>query len=176
MSALDPAAPDLGIVVPGWALRALFALVAVALSAALTVPGLWLSVALLLAAAAVVVPRWLTAWFLIGGLVLSLLVRDQSFADWRPYLLIAGAHALHILGSWMLVIAPTAKVQPAVLWPSARRFLLIQIPIQAVAAGALALTTAVSGGPVLGLAVVAGAGVLALVIVLAAPLVRRPQG
>jgi hypothetical protein len=176
MSALDPAAPDLGLLVPGWALRALFAVVAVALSVALAVPGFWLSVAMLLAATAVAVPRWLTAWFLIGGLALSLLVRDQSFADWRPYVLIGGAHALHILGSWMLVIAPTAKVQPAVLWPSARRFLLMQVPVQAVAAGALALTTAVSGGSVLGLAVVAGAAVLALVVALAAPLVRRPRG
>ena len=176
MSALEPAAPDLGVLVPGWALRALFAVVAVALSIALAAPGFWLSVALLLAATAVVTPRWLTAWFLIGGLVLSLLVREQTFADWRPYVLIAGAHALHILGSWMLVVAPSAKVQPAVLWPSARRFLLIQIPVQLVAVGALALTTAVSGGSVLALAAVAGAAVLALVVALAAPLVRRPRG
>jgi hypothetical protein len=176
VSALEPAAPDLGVLVPGWALRALFAVVAVALSIGLAAPGFWLSVALLLAATAVVMPRWLTAWFLIGGLVLSLLVREQTFADWRPYVLIAGAHALHILGSWMLVVAPSAKVQPAVLWPSARRFLLIQIPVQLVAVGALALTTAVSGGSVLALAAVAGAAVLALVVALAAPLVRRPRG
>ncbi|MFF1878840.1 hypothetical protein [Leifsonia sp. NPDC058230] len=175
MSALEPAAPDLGMVVPGWALRALFAVVAVALSIALAVPGFWLTVAVLLAGVAVAAPQWLTAWFLIGGLALSLTTHEQSFSDWRPYVLIAGAHALHILASWMLVVAPTAKVQPAVLWPSARRFLIIQLPVQALAVGALAVTTAVSGGDVLGLAVISGVAVLALVVALAALLVRPPR-
>ncbi|WP_431277046.1 hypothetical protein [Leifsonia poae] len=175
MSALEPAVPDLGFQVPGWAVRALFAIVAVALSVALAAPGFWLSVALLLAATAVAVPRWLTAWFLIGGLALSLLTHGQSANDWRPYVLIAGAHALHILGSWMLVIPLRARTQPAALWPSARRFILIQVPVQVVAAAALVLTSATSGGSILALAVVGGVAVVAIIVVLSAPLVRRPR-
>jgi hypothetical protein len=176
MSVTGTAAPDLGRVFPGWSLRAAFAVVAVGLCVAEATAGFWLGVSLLLAAAAVAVPRWLTAWFLIGVLAFTVLLREQTVADWRPYLLIAGAHLLHLLGSWMLVVAPTARVQPAALWPSARRFLLIEAPVQIVAAGALALTSAFSGASLLGLAVVAGAAVLALVVALAAPLLRRPRG
>ncbi|MFF1633155.1 hypothetical protein [Leifsonia sp. NPDC058248] len=176
MSVAGTAAPDLGRVFPGWALRAAFAAVAVGLCVAEATAGFWLGVSLLLAAAAVAMPRWLTAWFLIGVLAFTVLLRDQSVADWHPYVLIAGVHLLHILGSWMLVVAPSARVQPAALWPSARRFVLVQAPVQLVAAGALALASAFSGASVLGLAVVAGAGVLALAVALAAPLLVRPRG
>lgn len=176
MSRIEHARPQLGLVVPGWTLRLLFALVAVALCAAVADSGLWLWMSLALTAAAVAMPRWLTAWFLIVVLSFSVLARDQSVADWRPYALIAGAHALHIIASWMLVVAPRARLQPAALWPSARRFLLVQIPVQAVAAGALALTTTVSGGALAALAVVAGVAIVLLVILLAAPLLRRPRG
>jgi hypothetical protein len=175
MNASERARPNLGLLVPGWSVRVLFAVVAVALCVWLTQPGFWLSIALLLTIAAVVVPRTLSAWFLIGVLTFSVLLRDQSVADWRAYALIAGAHALHVIGSWMLVMRPSTSLQPAALWPSARRFLLIQAPVQVVAAGALALTGAPGHGSLLPLAVVAGCGILALTVALAAPLLRRPS-
>jgi hypothetical protein len=175
MSPVEQARPDLGLLVPGWSVRVLFAVVAVALCVGLAQPGFWLSIALLLTIAAVVVPRSLSAWFLIGVLSFSVLLREQSVTDWRAYALIAGAHALHVLGSWMLVVRPSSSLQPAALWPSARRFLLIQVPVQLVAAGALALTGAAGGRSLLPLAIVAGAGIVALTVALAAPLVRRPS-
>ncbi|MFF1572097.1 hypothetical protein ACFVWR_05070 [Leifsonia sp. NPDC058292] len=175
MSAVPPARPELGTAVPGWSVRVLFAAIAVALCIGLAQPGFWLAVSLLLVAAAVVIPRWLTAWFLIGALALTALGRDPSVLDWRIYALIAGANALHVLASWMLVIGASATVQPSALWPSARRLLLVQAAVQPVAVGALALTSASTGRSLAVFAVVGGLSVAALVIVLAAPLVRRQE-
>ena len=173
-AASDGAQLDLGPVFPGWWLRAAFGAVALLLCLA-EASSQWVVVVILLAAAAVAVPRWLTAWFLIGMLAFTVLLRQPSVGDWRPYVLIAGAHALHVLASWMMVVRPTARVQPAVLWPSARRFLLIQAPVQVVAAGVLALNAAFSATSVLWLAAVAAVGVIAMVVALAAPLLRRPR-
>lgn len=164
----------IGRVFPGWWLRVAFGAVAVALCLA-EAETQWVAVALVLAALAIAMPRWLTAWFLIGLLAFTVLLRDQSVGDWRPYVLIAGAHALHVLASWMLVVSPRALVHPASLGPSARRFLLIQAPVQLVAAGALALTTAFSRASVLWLAAVSAAALVVLVIALAGPLLRRPR-
>lgn len=174
MSRLDVARPELGLLLPGWSVRLLFGLVAVALCLAVAQPGFWLSIALLLTVASVAVPRTLAPWFLIGVLAFTVLLRPQSSTDWRVYVVIAGAHLLHVLGSWMLVVRPSSSLQPAALWPSIRRLLLIQAPVQVIAAGALLLSGAVQGRSLVPLAVVAGAGILAVTLVLAAPLVRRP--
>ncbi|WP_223690597.1 hypothetical protein [Leifsonia poae] len=171
---VEAAKPQLGFTVPAWSLRALFAVVAIALCAALAGSELWLVVSLALALAAVVVPRWMTAWFLIGVLVLASLLHGQALTDWRTYTLIAGAHALHLLASWMLVVAPGARLQPAALWPSTRRFLLIQIPVQLVAVGALALATTASAG-FAWLAVVGGLAIAGVVALLAGPLLSGPR-
>ena len=175
MSPRVAATPELGFVVPGWSVRAAFGVVAVALCLGLAQPGFWLGLALVLAAVSVAVPRLMTAWFLIGVLAFTVLLRDQSLADWRPYALIAGAHALHVLGSWMLVIGAGSAVQPAAFWPSARRFLLIQAPVQLLAVGGFALTAAVTGGSLPPFAVVSGAAIVALAIALVAPLAWRAQ-
>ena len=167
--------PRIGFTVPGWSIRALFAAIALGLCLVEAAPGFWLSVAILLGAAAVVAPRWLTAWFLIGVLAFTVLLVPTATIGLRALLLVAGLHALHLCGSWMLVVPATARVQPRALWPSARRFLIIQLPVQAATAGALWLSGASRPSAVPFLAAIAGAAVVALVVVLAAPLVRRPR-
>ncbi|MFJ8893832.1 hypothetical protein ACIRCZ_04550 [Leifsonia sp. NPDC102414] len=167
--------PELGLTVPGWSVRALFGVIAVALCVTVADSGFWVAVSLALTAAAVAVPRWLTAWFLIGALAFTVLLHPQSLEEWRVYALIAGAHALHIAATWMLVVPPFARLQPAVLLPSLRRFVLIQVPVQAATAGLLALTGAAHGSAVIWPAVLAGVAVAALVLVAAPVLLRRPH-
>jgi hypothetical protein len=75
------------------------------------------------------------------------------------------------MGAWMLVVPATARLQPAVLLPSLRRFAMIQLPVQAVAVVLLLLDRS---APVPQLAMVSGAMMVALVALLAAPLLRRP--
>ncbi|GAB3578554.1 hypothetical protein GCM10027406_14930 [Leifsonia lichenia] len=167
--------PELGFTVPGWWVRALFAVIAVFLCVTVADSGFWVAVSLALTAAAVAVPRWLTAWFLIGALAFTVLLHPQSVGEWRVYALIAGAHALHLTATWMLVVPPFARLQPAVLLSSLRRFALVQVPVQAATAGLLALTGAARGAAAIWPAVLAGATVVALVLVAAPVLLRRPH-
>ncbi|MEV8215580.1 hypothetical protein [Leifsonia sp. NPDC077715] len=170
----DPArtTPDLGThTVPGWSVRALFAVVGLTLVLAGVPSGPWTAIGALLVGVAVWRPRWLTAWVLIGVLVLSSLVEPGTLTV-RMLALIAGAHALHLLGSWMLVVPAAARLQPAVLLPSLRRFVLLQVPVQVVAVAVLLPAGRIS---VPAFAIVSGLAALALVGMLVPALLRRPN-
>lgn len=158
--------------VPGGSLHTAFAAVAVALALSVAPPGPWTLVSLGLTAVTVAVPRWRTAWVLIAVLAFSVLVEPTGGPSLRVALLIAGAHALHLLGAWMLVVPARARLQPAVLLPGLRRFVLIQLPIQATSV-VLAVIQPPSGDSVA--AVVAGLAVLAVVTLLAGMLLRRTR-
>lgn len=175
MSGVETTRPELGVTVPGWSIRVLFGVLGVVLCVAVADSGFWVAVSLLLTAAAVAVPRWLTAWFLIGVLAFTVLLHQQSVGEWRIYLLIAGAHALHLAATWMLVVPPFARVQPAVLLPSLRRFVLIQVPVQALTVALLALTGAAHGRAAVWPAVLTGLAVAGLLLVVAPLLLRRPH-
>jgi hypothetical protein len=177
----DPAAPtsrgllarpsDLGVhTVPGWWLRVLFAAVALPLLLAGVPEAPWTVLGALLVGLAVWRPRWMTAWVLAGVLVLSSLAEPGTLTL-RFLALVAGVHALHVVGSWMLVVPAAARLQPAVLLPSLRRFVLVQVPAQAVAA-ALLVAAPRAALPVL--AAVSGVALLVLVVLLLPPLLRRP--
>ncbi|WP_431221346.1 hypothetical protein [Leifsonia xyli] len=164
--------PDaLARTVPGWSLRAAFAAVALPLVLVGVPEGPWTAIAALLVGVAVWRPRWLTAWVLIGVLVLSSLV-EPGILTLRLLALIAGVHALHLIAAWMLTVPPTARLHPTVLLPSLRRLVLIQVPVQAVAVLIL-LPPSRASLPLL--AIVSGAAVLALVGMLIPPLLRRPR-
>jgi hypothetical protein len=165
------ARPALGVrTVPGWTLRALFAAVALLLVFFGVPEGPWTGIAALLVAVGVWRPRWLTAWVLIGVLTLSALVEPGTLTV-RLLLLIAGVHALQVIAAWMLAVPPLARLQPAVLLPSLRRFVLVQVPVQAVSI-ALLLPSARPALPAM--AVVSGLALLALVGMLVPVLLRRP--
>ncbi|MGO4593702.1 hypothetical protein AB4Z18_07750 [Leifsonia sp. 2TAF2] len=155
--------------VPGWSLRVLFVAIALPLVLVGVPGGPWSAIATLLVGVAVWRPRWLTAWVLLGVLVLSSLI-EPGTASPRLLALIAGAHALHLIAAWMLVVPAAARLQPAVLLPSLRRFVLIQVPVQA-AAVLLLVFGGGTGEPVL--AVVSGLALVALVGMLLPALIRR---
>ncbi|WP_285116603.1 hypothetical protein [Leifsonia sp. fls2-241-R2A-40a] len=171
------ARPELGgppalavVTVPGWSLRALFAAIALPLVLVGVPTGAWTGIAAILVGVALWRPRWLTAWVLLGVLVLSSLI-EPGVLTVRLIALIAGVHALHVVAAWMLVVPVTARVQPAVLLSSLRRFVLIQLPVQA-AAAVLLLVRAGAGAPVL--AIPAGLALAAVVGMLFPALLRRP--
>lgn len=166
--------PVLGVhTVPGWSVRALFAAVALPLLFAGVPEGPWSAVGALLTGLAVWRPRWMTAWVLAGVLLLSALV-EPGRPTTRILALVAGVHALHLLGSWMLAVPAAARLQPAVLLRSLRRFVLVQIPVQAATVALLFAGHRVS---LPALSVVSGLALAGLAAVLLPSLLRRrPPG
>lgn len=156
--------------VPGWSVRALFAVVALPLLLVGVPEGPWTVIAALLVAVAVWRPRWLTAWVLLGVLVLSSLA-EPGLLTVRLLALIAGVHALHVLGAWMLAVPPVARLQPAVLLPSLRRFALVQLPVQVLAVAILLPEGRVS---IPALAIASGLALVGVVAMFVPPLLRRP--
>lgn len=166
-------APVLGVrTVPAWSVRALFAAIALVLVLVGVPEGPWTGIAALLVGVSVWRPRWLTAWVLIGVLLLSSLVEPGTLTP-RVLGLIAGAHALHLLGGWMLALPAAARLQPAVLLPSLRRFVLIQVPVQLAAVVLLVVRGAGTASSVPVLAAVSGIALAALVGLLLPVLLRR---
>ncbi|WP_374010472.1 hypothetical protein [Leifsonia sp. LS-T14] len=164
--------PDLSArTVPGWSVRALFAAIALPLVLIGLPRGPWTVIAALLVGVAVWRPRWLTAWVLLGVLVLSSLAEPGSLTP-RLLALVAGVHALHILGSWMLTVPIAARLQPAVLLPSLRRFVLVQVPAQVLA---VAILLAAGRASIPALAIVSGLALAGVVAMFVPPLLRRPR-
>lgn len=151
----------------------LFAAIALLLVLVGVPEGPWTGIAALLVGDSVWRPRWLTAWVLIGVLLLSSLVEPGTLTP-RLLGLIAGAHALHLLAGWMLALPASARLQPAVLLPSLRRFAIIQVPVQLAAVALLLLRGGGGIGPsVPVLAAVSGLALAALVGLLLPALLRR---
>jgi len=165
-------APDIGArTLPGWSVRALFAVIALLLLLVGVPEGPWTVIAALLVAVAVWRPRWLTAWVLSGVLVLSSLV-EPGVLTVRLLALIAGVHALHLLGAWMLAVPPAARLQPAVLLPSLRRFVLVQLPVQVLA---VAILLPAGRASIPALAIASGLSLVGVVAMFVPPLLRRPR-
>lgn len=158
--------------VPGWTLRVAFAIVGVALAVTAAPSGPWPLLCVALAAVSVAVPRWRSAWVLIAMLAFSALLEPAAVVSIRVLALIAGAHALHVLAAWMLAVPARARLEPAVLVPGLRRFVVIQLPVQAAAVLVLSLRQPAPGGwP----AIVTGVAVLALGSLLGMVLLRRSE-
>ena len=115
------------------------------------------------------VPRWMTAWFMLGVLAVTVLHRGHPDPlDWHPYLLIAGVHPLHIA---RFVDARRSRPRAravAALAPVRRRFLAIQVPAQLSPRCALARLRVRRGGPARHRGGGAAPAVLALVVLLGA--------
>ncbi|WP_426624178.1 hypothetical protein ACPPVW_16640 [Leifsonia sp. McL0607] len=162
---------DLGRTLPAWSLRVAFAVVAVPLALTTAPSGPWPALAVVLTGVALIVPRWRVAWVLIAVLAFSTLL-EPGRLTLRLLALIAAVHVLHLLAAWMLVLAPSARLQPAVLLPSLRRLVFIQLPVQT-AAIVLLLVARPAAAP--WLALVSGAAIVGLVVLLAALLLARPR-
>ena len=156
-----------GIVVPGPALRLATAVIGSA--AALTMmPEPFSYVAIVLALLGALFPATLATWGCALALALTQLARAPEITDWRPYLTLAVVHLLHVIGALALVVEPGGSFQARILVRPFRRWLLLQVPAQALLAVTLALSAAhpVHDLPAAGIfAVVAAVGVAVIVII-----------
>ncbi|MDA8291379.1 MAG: hypothetical protein M0Z33_06850 [Actinomycetota bacterium] len=124
--------------VPAGAIRV--ALVAVGMGLSLVVersPAL-LVVSCALALAAALAPRYLWSWALVVVLALGELVHRAQLS-WQFLVLLAGVHVLHALGLLAAEMPARSWFDPRVLVAPLVRVVAIQVPAQALAAGALLL-------------------------------------
>jgi hypothetical protein len=169
--------PDIGLRMPGGAVRILLAAVGVGLCLIGIPLGFWFVVGLALTALALAAPPLLGAWGLIVLLALATLTRPETAFDVRFFVLLAGMHLLHVLGAQTLVLPLRAWAQVAVLRAPLLRFVVVQVPVQILAFVVLLL--AAPGGPSEAVPLAAVVGAVALgtvVLVLIVPLLReRPR-
>lgn len=170
-------APRLGARVPGWMLRGILAAVGIVLCLVqlpLGTDGVWAWVGIAITGIAVVFPTTPAAWLLMLMLGISVLSRVPSPADPRIYLLIAGIHLLHLIASYTRVVPVRGWIQVRALVSPLRRYLLVQLPAQAVALLTLAVFAPKIGEhrvaiPALG--IVAGIALVGLALVLIVPMI-----
>lgn len=166
--------------VPAVAPRVILALIAVGLGMLQLPFGPWLVVAGVLIALALVVPRLLTAWAFIVVVGLSMLFRQPSLTDWRPYALLAGVHLVHLYAARAVVTPVRGRIQWPVLVRPLRSFVAIQLPVQLVLAVVLAVhrSDAVgwSGTAAPVVAAIGAAALVALAVLIAVPALRERRG
>lgn len=171
--------PVLGPVVPATTLHVAAAAVGAGLLVALLPPSYrWLAAPMALALA--VLPGPLTS-----GAVVLVLAWDQLLQPLVPvrpgfFLLLAGAHLLHVLTGLAAAVPRRGWLQLAALRRPVVRFVGVQLPVQAAAVVVLALVPGRTGG-LAGLWSPAGGAVgavalVALALLLVRPLLRRPRG
>jgi hypothetical protein len=166
--------------VPASIVRLIIAVVVVGLSFAVIGWQLPLALALLLSLGTLVFPKTPAAWLLAGLLAASALGGFGEAPGWKFFVVLAGAHALHLIGMTLGWLPVGGQVQLRILGRMLRTFLIIQVPAQAVA---LIVLTLVAGksvasaltSPQLGL--IAGVGFVLLVVVSVLSIAReRPGG
>jgi hypothetical protein len=124
--------------IPGVAVRAVLALIGVALTLVVYGTSGWLAVGIILALLAAWAPEMLFAWLLIVFLVIGQLGR-QATLSWQLLVLLAGLQLVHVLATLTLELPWRGWVQPAVFAVPLRRFIAIQVPSQLLAVVALLL-------------------------------------
>lgn len=167
-------APVLGPSMSVATLHGLFLTVAAGLCVLVLERPFWLAVGLLLAAGPTVIPELVSRWWVLLLLGVSQLWREPSVTDVGFYLLLAGLHLLHVVGSLAQQLPWHARMQRVAFVRCIRRYLLVQAVAQAVAVGAL---LAFIGGrrTVTGLSIVAAAA-LGLVAAVLTRGLRRARG
>lgn len=160
--------PRLGAAVPGWAVRGLFALVAVGTAIVHLPGGFWIGVAALLIAIAALWPRAMTAWVFLA-LVAASLLWPQAEPPWRFAAVLLGVHLTHLLAAWSLRVPAGSLVQLRVFTRPLLRLAAVQVVVQALALVVLGLRSA-GGVPLLG--IVAAAALVGLALLLITPILR----
>jgi hypothetical protein len=126
-----------------------------------------LVVALILSLATFVFPKAPAAWALAAMLAIFALDRFGAAPGWKFFVVLAGAHALHICGMTLGWLPLRGHVQTRVFGRIVRRFLVIQIPAQLASFIVLSLlaghsVAAALTSPVFG--IMAGIGFVLLVV------------
>ncbi len=166
-------APEIGPSVPTATLHLAFFAVAAGLCVLVLESPMWLAIGLLLAVVGTLVPDRVPAWWLLLLLGLSQLWREPSVADIVYYLILAGVHLLHVLGSLARLLPWDGRMQVDTLVRPFRRFVLVQAVAQPAAVGAL-LAFGSAPGTVPGLSILAAA-VLGLVTAVFARGLRQAE-
>ncbi|HWS50255.1 MAG TPA: hypothetical protein VN241_04515 [Microbacterium sp.] len=131
---------------------------------------LWQGIAVVAAVVAVIIPRSMAAWAAAACLPFGILVSEASPA--RTALALLLVHAIHVLGALSLAIPLTSRLALRALWPSAMRFVAVQLIAQPLVLGVWTVAPAPSGRPLSWLAPLAAA-VLLLGVVVALRALKR---
>lgn len=142
------------------------ALLLVACTAFGLVPPPYSAIAIGLAVIAAAAPATMAAWGAALVIAVAQLAHPAAAGDWRPYAAVAVVHLLHVLGGLALALPVRGWMQVRALWPTARRWLLIEAVAQPLLAFLLLARAAGAAGLVPAGAVAVGTAVCALVIVL----------
>ncbi|MDQ4213008.1 hypothetical protein [Microbacterium capsulatum] len=130
--------------VPVPLLRLVSAAVIIGAALALNPSPVWRSLAVAAALVSVIVPRSLIAWAGIACLPLGIVLTPASAG--RTVLAILVIHVAHVLAAWAWAAPWRSRIRFALMLPSLRRLLLIQVAAQAVAA-VMTLLVPPLGGP-----------------------------
>ncbi len=126
-----------GVVLPGATLRVLLLAVVWVGVVVLNPFPLWQGVAVVAALVSVILPRALTAWVAAACLPFGVILTEPS--PGRTALALLLVHAIHVLAALGLVVPLSSRLPPAVLIPSAMRFLVVQLIAQPIVFGAFLL-------------------------------------
>jgi hypothetical protein len=167
--------PEVGRAVRASVIRLIVALVCVGLSFAVIGWQPLLAVAMFLSLATLVFPKTPMAWALGILLAAFSLGAFGAAPSWKFFVVLAGAHLLHVIGMMLAWLPVGGPVQLRVIGRLLRPYVIIQIPAQLVS---LAVLTVLAGksvvsaltSPVFG--VVAAAGFVVLVVFVVIPAVR----
>ena len=125
--------PAMGPAVPTATLSLVFLGVAVGLCLLVLAAPFWLGIGLLLAVTGTFIPNVVHKGWVILMLGLSQLWREPSATDVAFYLLLAGVHLLHVIGSFTREIPWHGRIQTVAFVRPFQRFVLVQT----IAVGAL---------------------------------------
>jgi hypothetical protein len=167
--------PEIGPSVPVSIVRLGIALVLLALCFGIIGLNLYLALGLLLALMTLVFPRTPAAWALAILLAILALGSFHAAPDWRFFVVLAAAHALHEFGLMLAWLPVGGRIQLAILGRMLRRYLIIQIPAQLIS---LVLLTLLAGRSVVAtltsplFGIVAGVALTLLVALVLVPILR----
>jgi len=171
------ARPHVGARVPGWVPRVLVGVIGLWLCMSQFPLGFWFWVGIVVVAVAAVFPATPAAWALMLLAGASMLLRTPSPADARIYILIATIHLLQLVAAYARVVPVRSWMQLRAFAAPLRRFIIVQVPAQIIAALALFAFSPRAGNPhpaaipILG--VVAAVALVVLTLVLIVPLIRE---
>lgn len=167
------AVPEIGRWVHTATLHIVFLIVAAGLCFLVLPSPLWIAIGVSLAVAGTLLPNVVPTWWLLLVLGLSQVWRELSATDVVFYLLLAGVHLLHVLGSLVRLLPWDGRMQLVSFVRPLKRFVLIQAAVQVVAVGAL-VSFGNGPGTVQGLSILA-AVVLGLVAAVLARGLRQAK-
>jgi hypothetical protein len=170
--------PRVRFAVPASVIRLVIAGVCVGLSFAIIGWQPIIAVALFLTLATLVFPKTPAAWALGVFLALFSLGAFGAAPSWKFFVVLAGAHLLHIIGMTLAWLPIGGPVQLRVIGRLLRPFLIIQVPAQLVS---LVVLNILSGktmvaaliSPAFG--IVAAVGFVLLVLFVVLPMLRGDE-